>query len=89
MARLGPRVAPANRAIREWDVGKEWQTDEYGRSSFGKNADDLPTTEDTRETRRGRGDRRGYKEGGEHKREARPTVTKEDLDAELDAFLQA
>lgn len=63
--------------MREWDVGKEWKTDEFGRSEH------VDRSRMDNEGRRGR-------RGGERKQrdKAREPVSKDDLDAELDAFLK-
>ncbi|KIM19894.1 hypothetical protein M408DRAFT_331286 [Serendipita vermifera MAFF 305830] len=86
-SRLGPPVVP--RGVREWDVGKEWETDEFGRATFAKDGTSSSNRNQRREQPPHR-DRDREEGGGRRPRgEARPTRTKEDLDAELDAFLQA
>jgi hypothetical protein len=92
-ARLGVQVAPSGHGIREWDVGKEWETDEFGRSSFARHDREETRVDEGHGRRRDeRGPRRDRRDGGGRKRdgrEARRVVTKEDLDAELDAFLES
>lgn len=81
-SRLGPRVGGATGSVREWDVGKEWHTDEFGRSRYGTMSRD--GRKDARGHRRERGERGGERREGQ----GRPSKTKEELDAELDAFLE-
>ena len=89
MSRLGPPVGSSAKngwSVREWDVGKEWETDEFGRSTFGKHERSVSHAEGAYGGRReGRTHRR---EDGGRRREGRPRLTKEELDAEMDAFLQ-
>ncbi|KAG8761424.1 hypothetical protein FRC14_003837 [Serendipita sp. 396] len=86
-ARIGPQTG---KPIREWDIGKEWDTDEFGRSRFGQ-TDDMGSDTRSGSRRDGSGhrrERRGDPRGGKREaREGRPSRTKEELDAELDAFL--
>lgn len=85
-SRLGPKIAPSNRSVREWDIGKEWETDEFGRATFGDSANATAADDGYGSRRDGRGNRRDRKEGAGG-RDVRPSLTKEELDAELDAFL--
>jgi C-terminal duplication domain of Friend of PRMT1 len=80
-------VIPANVSVREWDIGKEWETDEFGRSTFGK--DEGSSSRGDREYGGRRDGRTHRREDGGRRREARPALTKEDLDAEMDAFLKS
>ena len=81
-SRLGPPVVP--RGVREWDVGKEMEMDEFGRSTYGEEKGSS-----SRNHRREYPQQRERDREDGRKREARPTRTKEDLDAELDAFLES
>ncbi|KAG8833857.1 hypothetical protein FRC17_009974, partial [Serendipita sp. 399] len=93
-SRIGPHTDPqTGKPIREWDVGKEWDTDEFGRSRFGQADEVVLDTHNAGVRRDGSGhrrERRGEQRSGRREaRESRPARTKEELDAELDAFLGA